>query len=177
MTSPSIDEPKTECLINGKIKHKMGDNGLIPSPLSTSSDNKVQNQLPSGSAGDISSPEDQELCSCDSENTTDTTLTENSHKGENAEFPSNNSDLDLCDSLNQLEISDSAQDIENSIDGIDYEIYKSEAQMPDIMRLITKDLSEPYSVYTYRYFIHNWPKLCFLVSCACNSNYYHQLSS
>ncbi|ELK27285.1 PREDICTED: N-alpha-acetyltransferase 30 [Myotis davidii] len=34
--------------------------------------------------------------------------------------------------------------------------------MPDIMRLITKDLSEPYSIYTYRYFIHNWPQLCFL---------------
>ena len=42
-------------------------------------------------------------------------------------------------------------------------IYESEEQMPDIMRLITKDLSEPYSIYTYRYFIHNWPKLCFLV--------------
>ncbi|XP_022083104.1 uncharacterized protein LOC110975182 isoform X1 [Acanthaster planci] len=40
--------------------------------------------------------------------------------------------------------------------------YKSELQMPDIMRLITKDLSEPYSIYTYRYFIHNWPQLCFL---------------
>nr|CAG4642552.1 EOG090X07BN [Evadne anonyx] len=34
--------------------------------------------------------------------------------------------------------------------------------MPDIMRLIQKDLSEPYSIYTYRYFIHNWPMLCFL---------------
>lgn len=42
--------------------------------------------------------------------------------------------------------------------------YESELQMPDIMRLIQKDLSEPYSIYTYRYFIHNWPKLCFLVS-------------
>jgi len=30
------------------------------------------------------------------------------------------------------------------------------------MKLIQKDLSEPYSIYTYRYFIHNWPKLCFL---------------
>nr|CAG4650196.1 EOG090X07BN [Sida crystallina] len=40
--------------------------------------------------------------------------------------------------------------------------YQSELQMPDIMRLIQKDLSEPYSIYTYRYFIHNWPKLCFL---------------
>ena len=48
-------------------------------------------------------------------------------------------------------------------DGIEYVVYESERQMPDIMRLITKDLSEPYSIYTYRYFIHNWPKLCFLV--------------
>lgn len=47
---------------------------------------------------------------------------------------------------------------------IEYVSYESELQMPDIMRLIQKDLSEPYSIYTYRYFIHNWPKLCFLVS-------------
>jgi peptide alpha-N-acetyltransferase len=48
--------------------------------------------------------------------------------------------------------------------GIHYVRYESELQMPGIMRLITKDLSEPYSIYTYRYFIHNWPQLCFLVS-------------
>lgn len=48
--------------------------------------------------------------------------------------------------------------------GIEYVKYDSEKQMPDIMSLITKDLSEPYSIYTYRYFIHNWPNLCFLVS-------------
>ena len=46
-----------------------------------------------------------------------------------------------------------------------YVSYESELQMEPIMALITKDLSEPYSIYTYRYFIHNWPKLCFLVSC------------
>ncbi|VIO99587.1 L-A virus GAG protein N-acetyltransferase, putative [Brugia malayi] len=40
--------------------------------------------------------------------------------------------------------------------------YENEYQMADIMRLITKVLSEPYSIYTYRYFIHNWPKLCLL---------------
>ncbi|XP_072539711.1 N-alpha-acetyltransferase 30-like [Salminus brasiliensis] len=45
---------------------------------------------------------------------------------------------------------------------IKYVRYESELQMPGIMRLITKDLSEPYSIYTYRYFIHNWPQLCFL---------------
>lgn len=50
------------------------------------------------------------------------------------------------------------------INGVKYVCYKNEQQMKDIMRLIQKDLSEPYSIYTYRYFIHNWPKLCFLVS-------------
>jgi len=40
--------------------------------------------------------------------------------------------------------------------------YQSEVQMIDIKELVQKDLSEPYSVYTYRYFINNWSKLCFL---------------
>nr|XP_018904433.1 PREDICTED: N-alpha-acetyltransferase 30-like [Bemisia tabaci] len=53
------------------------------------------------------------------------------------------------------EVSDDSSDIR-------YVLYESELQMPDIMRLIQKDLSEPYSIYTYRYFIHNWPNLCFL---------------
>lgn len=49
-------------------------------------------------------------------------------------------------------------------ESIEYIVYESELQMPQIMKLITNDLSEPYSIYTYRYFIHNWPKLCFLVA-------------
>lgn len=48
--------------------------------------------------------------------------------------------------------------------GVTYLRYENEHQMEPIMQLITKDLSEPYSIYTYRYFIHNWPQLCFLVS-------------
>ena len=36
-----------------------------------------------------------------------------------------------------------------------------ELQMPDIMRLMKVDLSEPYSIYTYRYFIHKWPHFAF----------------
>jgi len=49
-------------------------------------------------------------------------------------------------------------------DPVSFIVYESELQMPDIMRLIQKDLSEPYSIYTYRYFIHNWPHLCFMVN-------------
>lgn len=51
-----------------------------------------------------------------------------------------------------------------SATGVEYVPYESELQMPDIMRLMKADLSEPYSIYTYRYFIHNWPSLCVLVS-------------
>jgi GNAT superfamily N-acetyltransferase len=30
------------------------------------------------------------------------------------------------------------------------------------MELIDRDLSEPYSIFTYRYFVRQWPQLCFL---------------
>ncbi|XP_078130214.1 N-alpha-acetyltransferase 30 [Sander vitreus] len=64
--------------------------------------------------------------------------------------------------LARLDLSSSPGRAEEDSHGIRYVRYESELQMPWIMRLITKDLSEPYSIYTYRYFIHNWPQLCFL---------------
>ena len=48
-------------------------------------------------------------------------------------------------------------------DGIVYKTYTAESQLQWITDLMKKDLSEPYSVYTYRYFINNWPDLCWLV--------------
>ncbi|KAI9010122.1 hypothetical protein DFJ74DRAFT_685924 [Hyaloraphidium curvatum] len=45
---------------------------------------------------------------------------------------------------------------------IAYEYYRSELQLPEMAALIEEDLSEPYSVYTYRYFLMQWPHLCFL---------------
>lgn len=30
------------------------------------------------------------------------------------------------------------------------------------MSLVDAELSEPYSIFTYRYFLRNWPHLCFL---------------
>lgn len=51
-------------------------------------------------------------------------------------------------------------------DGIRYEQYNDETQLPEIMALIDQELSEPYSIYTYRYFVTLWPNLCFMVSLA-----------
>lgn len=41
-----------------------------------------------------------------------------------------------------------------------YETYENERTIDEIQALVSKDLSEPYSIYTYRYFLHNWPQLC-----------------
>lgn len=65
----------------------------------------------------------------------------------------------LEEALSKIVIGEKSQ--EKTIQFIDY---KDERHLPDLTSLITKDLSEPYSVYTYRYFLHNWPNLSFLVS-------------
>jgi peptide alpha-N-acetyltransferase len=31
------------------------------------------------------------------------------------------------------------------------------------MSLVDEELSEPYSIFTYRYFVYIWPQLTFLV--------------
>ncbi|TNN10505.1 N-alpha-acetyltransferase 30 isoform 2 [Schistosoma japonicum] len=45
---------------------------------------------------------------------------------------------------------------------ITFRQYVGESDLNSIIHLISKDLSEPYSIYTYRYFIYNWPELCLL---------------
>eukprot|EP01130_Rhizamoeba_saxonica_P001114 TRINITY_DN10989_c0_g1_i1.p1 TRINITY_DN10989_c0_g1~~TRINITY_DN10989_c0_g1_i1.p1 ORF type:complete len:190 (-),score=30.76 TRINITY_DN10989_c0_g1_i1:25-522(-) len=37
-----------------------------------------------------------------------------------------------------------------------------EDQIKGIIALMEEGLSEPYSIYTYRYFLNIWPKLCWL---------------
>ena len=46
--------------------------------------------------------------------------------------------------------------------GVQFKTFSDEAELEGIMRLITADLSEPYSIYTYRYFVYSWPQLCIL---------------
>lgn len=47
-------------------------------------------------------------------------------------------------------------------DAIEFSTYQGEKQLAELVKLIDKDLSEPYSVFTYRYFLYNWPELCVL---------------
>ncbi|CAM9392073.1 unnamed protein product [Chrysoparadoxa australica] len=50
------------------------------------------------------------------------------------------------------------------VDQLEYSPYAGEGQLSDIMALVDRDLSEPYSIFTYRYFLVNWPSLCFLAT-------------
>ena len=47
---------------------------------------------------------------------------------------------------------------------ITYGNVKESPYLPAIRHLISKDLSEPYSIYVYRYFLYQWGELCFMVS-------------
>ncbi|XP_078447502.1 acyl-CoA N-acyltransferases (NAT) superfamily protein isoform X2 [Wolffia australiana] len=46
---------------------------------------------------------------------------------------------------------------------IEYVSYSGEHQLPLIMGLVDQELSEPYSIFTYRYFVYLWPQLSFLI--------------
>lgn len=46
---------------------------------------------------------------------------------------------------------------------IQYEHGLEAQYLPAIRALISKDLSEPYSIYVYRYFLYQWGHLCYLV--------------
>ncbi|KAH8988999.1 acyl-CoA N-acyltransferase [Lactarius hatsudake] len=48
------------------------------------------------------------------------------------------------------------------MDTITYRAYSGEHELPHIISLVQSELSEPYVVYTYRYFLHQWPHLSFL---------------
>lgn len=87
---------------------------------------------------------DEDNCPCDNHENQTTTKFDN--------------DKELISKLNKLLLDD-----ENDPE-LYFHSYQSEKEMSSIMSLISGTLSEPYSIYTYRYFIHNWPDLCFLCS-------------
>mmetsp|Transcript_7992 Transcript_7992/g.10497 ORF Transcript_7992/g.10497 Transcript_7992/m.10497 type:complete len:189 (+) Transcript_7992:289-855(+) len=52
--------------------------------------------------------------------------------------------------------------MESSIPGIRFVDYVDESQLHQVMDLVGRDLSEPYSIFTYRYFLYRFPQLCIL---------------
>ncbi|XP_025105371.1 N-alpha-acetyltransferase 30-like [Pomacea canaliculata] len=131
------------------IKHKKHQNGLVTHLLKTTDDTD------NGESADSGHGSSCQECECAS------TLSQLIIESEITCLSlSDDPSADPATCHHNTDLSPESGREENS--GIRYVVYESEEQMPDIIRLITKDLSEPYSIYTYRYFIHNWPKLCFL---------------
>ncbi|XP_062183272.1 N-alpha-acetyltransferase MAK3 isoform X1 [Phragmites australis] len=52
---------------------------------------------------------------------------------------------------------------------ITYVSYGGEQHLPLVMSLVDAELSEPYSIFTYRYFVYLWPQLTFLIAQAFDS--------
>ncbi|KAK9846812.1 hypothetical protein WJX84_008589 [Apatococcus fuscideae] len=51
---------------------------------------------------------------------------------------------------------------EKSHKDISYRQYRGEEDLHLVRGLVDVELSEPYSIFTYRYFLQTWPQLCFL---------------
>ncbi|CAI6335149.1 unnamed protein product [Periconia digitata] len=60
------------------------------------------------------------------------------------------------------ESSSSAAKAEDELRYVQYHGSKEETYLPAIRQLISKDLSEPYSIYVYRYFLYQWGDLCYM---------------
>jgi hypothetical protein len=188
------DKNRNITLINSKSKLVLGDKQIPTSSSKENSNtvglhvgpNGLVNGIEIGISGSLShliehiprsemkeslvSPSQNTSC----ENTIDRKESDVVGRTDNENYaiqPSCSSASEVCGALVTETIGSSPNSSQENCNGkssesteVEYVSYKSELQMPDIMRLIQKDLSEPYSIYTYRYFIHNWPKLCFLVS-------------
>jgi hypothetical protein len=46
------------------------------------------------------------------------------------------------------------------LDNITFSHYSDFSEIARITPMIDQELSEPYSIYTYRYFLTGWPELC-----------------
>jgi len=45
---------------------------------------------------------------------------------------------------------------------LSFETYRDESQLPTLIHMIDLELSESYTIFTYRYFLQSWPELTFL---------------
>ncbi|CAK1582799.1 unnamed protein product [Parnassius mnemosyne] len=144
----SVDQENLSELLTNTLNIKKSNSNLTNGTSDHSVDERV--------SGSISKSEAQEATAFE--------VATNVNRVECNEDSVKSNNQDTCSLQKNGDSNPESQSIDTQADVIDIISYESELQMPEIMRLIQKDLSEPYSIYTYRYFIHNWPKLCFLAT-------------
>lgn len=69
---------------------------------------------------------------------------------------------ETVNTFNDLSISswEDSNRIKINDQNVSFVTYTDERQLQHVKRLVDRDLSEPYSVYTYRYFLSRFPSLC-----------------
>lgn len=70
--------------------------------------------------------------------------------------------LDKAAILTQTSVGARIQTTPSGIAYVQYSLAHEPTYLPQIRELIGKDLSEPYSIYVYRYFLYQWAELCFI---------------
>ena len=53
---------------------------------------------------------------------------------------------------------------ENVAEKLTWRQCTSEEDLATVIKMMSRDLSEPYPIWTYRYFVHQWPELSMLVT-------------
>ncbi|GAM22958.1 hypothetical protein SAMD00019534_061330 [Acytostelium subglobosum LB1] len=94
--------------------------------------------------------------------TTTTTTSNGDHNTNNNNSINNSLSADVVAQLGDILDTLHLKTVEDKDCSIRYSVYKGESQIKEIMDLIECELSEPYSIFTYRFFLGMWPQLCFL---------------
>ena len=62
---------------------------------------------------------------------------------------------------------DAPHGISQQLRYVQYDSAKEKEYVAKMRQLISKDLSEPYSIYVYRYFLYQWGEFCYMVLHIC----------
>ena len=54
------------------------------------------------------------------------------------------------------------EQVQLPLNKIQYSEYKGEEELLEIIALVERDLSEPYSIFVYRFFLYRHPELCII---------------
>jgi len=72
--------------------------------------------------------------------------------------------IDDADRVHRIDMSEAAVlSAPSELHYVQYHSDKETAHLSAIRQLISGDLSEPYSIYVYKYFLYQWGELCFMV--------------
>ncbi|EFA78751.1 hypothetical protein PPL_08212 [Heterostelium album PN500] len=185
--SPRVPKGVKELIIDSYIQLKPGivpdgveelvltNHQKIESPLESIPASKMSDLKENNNNNDTSSSSNIKLESDSSNINIDSAASSSSNDSNQAKIKenennnnNNNSSNDyqgiskrLLNNLECLTIKKDDSDVQVECK-LQYSVYRGEEDIESIIRLIENELSEPYSIFTYRFFLNNWPHLCFL---------------